>query len=571
MKSKVILLALCTVLLSAINVAQAQLTANKYWIQFTNKDNNGFSTSQPEQFLSARAIERRLRYNIEVSNRDLPVTESYVSAVRSVGASVLYRSKWLNGVVIYLGDTTLLSTINQLPFVASSRKLARVKQKNTAEELKEQMELMMEMMMEQSGEKSSKTPKNKTSNDEIQDYGLGRNQIDLINGRALHKAGRLGQGIQIAVFDAGFPQVDTSSFFTRLRDENRILGTYDVVNGTNNVFGANSHGRAVLSTMAAWKEGLLVGTAPKASYLLVRTEDAATEYQIEEYNWVRGAEWADSSGADIINSSLGYTTFDDPSQNHTYEQLDGNTTVITRGADWAAATGMLVVNSAGNSGDSQWKFIGAPADADSILTVGAVDSLGVYASFSSRGPSADGRMKPNVTAMGKQTAYATGFGSVFRGNGTSFSGPIIAGMAACLWQEHLDKTAYQIIKAIEQSADRASNPDFLHGFGIPDFGKADFILRNLPPIAEMQDSLVNVYPNPVLNGVTVEFFSTKEQKATLEITSLNGKRVYFQQVELKPFFNNYFNIQELKQVKQGIYVVTLTIDKRKYSRKIVKG
>lgn len=545
---------------------QAQLSANKYWIQFSDKNNNGFNIENPAQFLSAKSIERRTKYGIAIQNKDLPVTENYVQTVAQTGANVLLRSKWMNGVVVLLNDTNLLGSIEQLPFVVSSRKLARTKPKTNADELKE----TLEMFMEQMGAEKGKDIKAKTTA-EIEDYGLGFHQIEQLNGIELHKAGRMGQGIQIAVFDAGFPQVDTLSVFKRLRDDNRIIGMYDVVNNSVNVIGFNSHGRSVLSTMASWKEGLLVGTAPLAEYYLVRTEDAATEYLIEEYNWLRGAELVDSVGVDIINSSLGYTQFDDFTQNHTYADMNGNKTVITRAADWAAATGMLVVNSAGNSGDSPWRYIGAPADADSILTVGAVDSLGVYASFSSQGPTYDGRIKPNVTALGKRAAVATGFGTAIRGNGTSFSGPIIAGMAACLWQGHRDKNAQQIIKAIEQSASRASNPDNYYGFGIPDFAKADYILRNLPPIEELKDSIVNVYPNPIVTGITLEFFSTQNQSAKLEITSLSGKRVYSELVTLKPYFNNIFSIQPIKDVKQGIYIITLYVGDKKYTRQVVKA
>lgn len=546
--------------------SQAQLSANKYWIQFADKNNNGFITESPEQFLSLKSIERRVKYGISIRNRDLPVTESYVLSITQTGANVILRSKWMNGVVVFLNDSNLLTSIEQLPFVVSSRKLARTKPKTNADELKE----TLEMFMEQIGAQKGKDIKQKTAS-EIVDYGLGFNQIEQINGIDLHKSGRMGQGMQIAVFDAGFPQVDTLPVFKRLRDDNRIIGMFDVVNNSVNVIGFNSHGRSVLSTMAAWKDGLLVGTAPLAEYFLVRTEDAATEYVIEEYNWLRGAELVDSAGVDIINSSLGYTQFDEATQSHTFADLNGNTTVITRAADWAAATGMLVVNSAGNSGDSPWRYIGAPADADSILTIGAVDSLGIYASFSSQGPTADGRIKPNVTALGKLAAVATGTGSVIRGNGTSFSGPIIAGMAACLWQGHRDKNAQQIIKAIEQSASRASNPDNYYGFGIPDFGKADYILRNLPPIDQLVDSIVNVYPNPMVTGITLEFFSTQLQSAKLEITSLNGKRVHSETVQLKPFFNNIFSIQPLRDVKQGIYIITIFVGNKKYTRQVVKS
>ncbi|MEZ5172243.1 MAG: S8 family serine peptidase [Bacteroidia bacterium] len=401
-------------------------------------------------------------------------------------------------------------------------------------------------------------------------YGEGDRQIKMLNGHKLHQLGYRGEGITIAVLDAGFYKVNEFVFFDSLRTKGRILGTRDFVEGGESVYEDNTHGLSVLSTMAANYPGIFVGTAPDASYWLLRTEDADSEFLIEEDNWVRGAEFADSVGADIINSSLGYTNFDDPETSHTYSQLDGNTTVITRAADLVASKGILVVNSAGNSGADPWKYIGAPADGDSVLTIGAVTSEGKYASFSSRGPSADGRIKPNVTAMGQGTLVVNSGGSVGRSNGTSFSSPVTAGMVACLWQAHPEAGMMQVFKAIEKSASQAENPDDYLGFGIPDFMKAHQILARLAEEKTKPDSIVNVYPNPFIDGVSIEFYTEKEQDVVVLINKMNGKKIEEEQFHVLPFGNNLLQLNKVKKLKSGQYIVTIQTPAGQYSRQIWK-
>lgn len=545
--------------------SEAQPFANgpkKFWIQFANKANNGYSVDEPQAFLSQKAIERRARQRIAISENDLPITETYVDQVAALGARVLNRSKWFNAITIELEDSAAFIAIQQLPCVLGSNQVARVKVKSTEEVLMQELAKMYEKS------KAAITYKASPGADLL--YGDGEIQVKMLQGHKLHQMGFRGQGMTIAILDAGFYHVDEIAFFDSLRNANRILGTRDFVTGGESVFEDNSHGLSVLSTMAANIPGIFVGTAPDASYWLLRTEDADSEFIIEEDNWVRGAEFADSVGVDVINSSLGYTTFDDPQTSHTYQQLDGNTTRITIGADVAASKGILVVNSAGNSGSDPWKYIGAPADADSILTVGAVDSNGDYALFSSIGPSVDGRIKPNITAMGQNTLVVASSGNIARSNGTSFSSPIMAGLVACLWQAHPTVPMMTVIKALEKSADQADRPDAYKGFGIPNFLRAHAILANAESTAIPKDSIVNVYPNPFIEGVSVEFYSQVEQDLKVNIYKSNGKLLTSEDFHVLPYVNTLLQLDRVKKLKAGNYVVSVQTSNGNYNRQVQK-
>ncbi|MEX1187679.1 MAG: S8 family serine peptidase [Bacteroidia bacterium] len=534
----------------------------KYWIQFTDKAGSPFSIDHPQDFLSLKAIERREKQGVDIKENDIPVNPSYVDQVSALGARILNRSKWFNAITIELEDSTLLEQIQSLDFVQDTKRVARVKSKTNADDFMQDLMKMYEQYQAKVEIKAN------PGADVL--YGDGDAQIKMLQGDKLHSMGFRGAGMTIAVLDAGFFKVNEFVFFDSLRNSGRLLGTRDFVHSGESVFDGNTHGLSVLSTMAANYPGIFVGTAPEASYWLIRTEDADTEFIIEEDNWVRGAEFADSVGADIINSSLGYTNFDDPETSHTYSQLDGNTTRITIGADVAASKGILVVNSAGNSGADSWKFIGAPADADSVLTIGAVDSEGAYASFSSRGPSFDGRVKPNVTAMGQMTLVVNSSGNVGRSNGTSFSSPVIAGMVACLWQAHPNATMMQVFKAIEKSASQAENPDAYLGFGIPNFVRAHSILSRIQDVQAKSDSIVNVYPNPFTDGVNIEFFSEKEQQITVNIFKSNGRKLTSEEFTVFPFVNTLLKLEDIKRLKAGNYVVSVQTSTGTYSRQIIK-
>ncbi len=411
-----------------------------YWIAFTDKQHNNYSLTQPEQFLSQRALDRRKKQGISLDSTDLPVSKFYIDSLISLGLQIKNVSKWLNGVTVLTNDTNLIDTIDNLGFVAYHQKTKP-------------------LLFKMNGiEDESQLNSNKASN-----YGLGNDQIMLLHGNYLHDKGYRGDSMLIAIIDAGFYNVNNMHLFDSLRNDNRIISTYDFVAGNANVYDDHTHGMSVLSTMATNDPGYFVGTAPKASFILLRSEDANTEYLVEEDNWATAAEYADSAGADLINTSLGYTTFDDTTENHSYSDMNGVTTHIAKVADMAFKKGIFVVVSAGNSGDDPWHYISTPADAKDVLTVGAVDLNGNYALFSSTGPSADGRIKPNVAAPGANVKVAFPNDSIYGGSGTSFSAPITCGLVACLWQAFPNKTNYEIRSAIEQSASQYTTPDSLLG------------------------------------------------------------------------------------------------------------
>lgn len=522
-------------LLALSSSTYSQVAPSKYIVYFTDKNNSPYSISSPSAYLSQRAIERRTRQSIAVNITDLPVNPFYVSDVAATGVTIEYTLKWLNAVVISTTDSTKLNAINSLGFVASSKKVKRLHGPGKG-------------FKEVTGQS---TPYERG----VYNYGPSYRQINMIGGDQLHNEGYKGQGMVIAVLDAGFENANVIPAFDSIRNKNKILGTWDFVAKESSVYEDHSHGTMVLSAMAAHIPGELVGTAPEASYWLLRSEDASPEHLIEETNWVAAAEFADSVGADIINSSLGYTIFDDPSMNHTYADMDGHTTIITRGADHAASKGILVVNSAGNSGGSSWQYIGAPADGDSVLTIGAVDSSKTYAFFSSTGPSSDGRIKPNVCAMGQGTVLASPAGGTFTGNGTSFSSPIIAGMAACLWQTDPSKSMMDVYRAIERSADRYNNPDNNYGYGIPNFSLAKLLLTDVKSVPSGNGTQISFYPNPFNEKIEFVVYTADSQHTVIEMFDLKGKLISTQNLNTaaQSYTNGIVNIPA--ELSAGMYMI----------------
>ncbi|TGD80350.1 S8 family serine peptidase [Hymenobacter wooponensis] len=455
-------------------------TVRKHLVYFRDKANSPYSTSQPSAYLSARSVQRRQRQNIAILPRDLPVNPSYVQQVKAVaGAQLWYTSRWFNAAVVAC-DSATLAQLQTLPCVQTiktvNRGLAGTRKRDGADQ-----------------DAAARTTGTRA------EYGAAYTQAKMIGAVEMHDAGFRGQGMQIAVFDAGFPGVNTTEPFAAMRAENRLGSVFNFVEKNQQVFLRNNHGTNCLSTMAANQPGLYIGTAPQASYHLYITEDVTSEHPVEEVNWLIAAEYADSVGVDIISSSLGYNTFDYPSIDYTTSDLNGRTALSTRAATVAARVGMLVVNSAGNEGATTWRHITAPADADSILTVGAVDSLLRRAAFSSVGPTADGRIKPNLSAMGQQTAIITPSGSASRGNGTSFSCPVLAGMAAGFWQANPTLTAQQVLRFLERSGSQASVPNDEIGYGIPNFVRAYNLANPGTPLsaahATARQELL-IYPNP---------------------------------------------------------------------------
>jgi hypothetical protein len=538
-------------------LVNAQVSSKQYWFQFTDKANTPYSLDQPLEFLSQRALDRRDRQNIELDETDLPVDPAYIQAVLDEGAFYLTHSKWFNSVSVAVLNDEIRDSILELPFIASAIPVAKksneVPEPSKFAPLAESKSVDFGELLEN-------------------DYGDAFNQIDMIGGVSIHNQGYRGEGMLIAVLDAGFPNVNNYAIYDSLRNDGRLLGGWDFVQRNNSIFEDNSHGQSVLSTMAGYLPGSFIGTAPKASYILLRTENALTETRIELDYWVAGAEFADSAGADIINSSLGYTRFDGDQFDFSYADMDGNTVRGTRGADIAASKGILVVNSAGNSGEGSWQYIGAPADGDSVLAIGAVDFNGDHVGFSSRGPSFDGDVKPNVCAQGFQSAIVNSSGSLARGNGTSFAGPIIAGMAACLWQANLDSaTNMDVFRAIEQSAHKYSNPDDFYGYGIPNFAKANLILRDINPTNKDESELFLPYPNPFNDSFEGTFYSASRQNIVVRLVNNLGQEITREERVTQTESGTTFKFSGLQDLAEGIYTLHIEADSGKYYHKLVKA
>ncbi len=545
MKKRAIILIL---LFTSIRVT-AQVAPQKYFVEFMDKTNSPYSINSPIQFLSLRAIERRQKQGIAIAENDLPVNPSYVNRLREYGVKILTRSKWFNGVTIYSLNPTTIDTILRLPFV---KRIYKSEFFDNIYYLKSDNKFTLEEALLKDYNFPSSSYQQNYKGNAGYNYGPSFNQIHMLNGDSMHKLGYRGEGMVIAVLDAGFLHADTIRAFDSLRLNNQILGTKDFVLPGNNVYNEYEHGMEVLSCMGGNLPGQLIGTAPKASYWLLRSEDFNSENIIEEYNWVSAAEFADSAGADIINSSLGYTVFDDPSQNHSCLDMDGKTTPVSRGANIAFSKGMFVVCSAGNSGTTSWKCISAPADGYSVLAVAAVDSNGIRAAFSSVGE-ATWRIKPNIAAMGSRAVVCSTAGTIIHNSGTSFSSPIIAGMAACLWQALPASSNQSILRAIELSGNHVTHPDSLLGYGIPDFVKA---LHHMNVDNRGVENLAKVYPNPFSGEFSVSFNATKDQEITILLVNNLGMIVSAIKRTARAGANEV-TFPDLKSLPDGNYVLQI--------------
>ncbi|WP_299708595.1 S8 family serine peptidase [uncultured Pontibacter sp.] len=544
------LITLIIVLLLIVPLTQAQDSGGnseqKHLIYFTDKAESPYSLEQPELYLSSKALERRKRQGIAVTPRDFPVNPNYITALKERGATVLFTSRWFNAAVVQCSPEKL-AELQSLTFVRSSQNLNRVVTPAAGKK----------------GTQENDSMRLAKAAFDAAYYGPAFHQSNMLGVPEMHAAGYKGEGMTIAVFDAGFPGVNSIGAFTHLFQNEQLKGTFDFVGRKQDVFGHNQHGTSVLSTMAAYEPGLLVGTAPKASYYLFRTEDAATEHNIEEVNWLLAAEFADSAGVDIINSSLGYTVFDDPSYSYSYSELNGNTSIVTRAADFAAATGMLVVTSAGNEGNKAWRYISAPADADSVLTVGAVDSLANHAIFSSFGPTGDNRIKPDVVAMGQMVYVLSSSGRLGRSNGTSFSGPIMAGMVACLWQANQELTNMELLQLIRQSGSHYNNPNNSIGYGVPNFNRI---------VTSLTDPLHAgiVITNPVGNEpiLLVMDESWIKEHALAQVYDATGKLVHSQLLVA----NNRRHALSLKpsRLSKGVYLCKVSAGSKTVTLRFVK-
>ena len=431
--------------------ASAQQDTLKYRISLKDKAATEYSFKKPEKYLSAKAIERRRKQNLPIDSTDLPVCRKYIDEIRKQGVKIVVTGKWDNFVTVSCNDTTLIDRIAALPFVLSTEKV---------------------WISPGAGKPSMATERDSVLNqptihpDSI--YGRAITQIQMSNGDKLHEAGFKGQGMTIAVIDAGFHNVDKITAMQNIR----ILGTKDFVNQQADIFAESSHGMSVLSCIGMNRPDIMTGTAPEASFWLLRSEDEYSEHLVEQDYWSAAVELADSVGVDVINTSLGYYSFDDKSKNYKYRDLDGRHALMSRQASHIADKGMILVCSAGNSGAGSWKKITPPGDADNVLTVGAIDKRAVLATFSSVGNTADHRVKPDVVAVGVGSDVIRTDGNQGRANGTSFSSPIMCGMVTCLWQACPTLTAKEVIELVRRSGDRAGFPDNIYGYGVPDMWKA---------------------------------------------------------------------------------------------------
>ena len=507
-----------------------------YWIAFSDKNLTQFSLSSPGDYLSERAIQRRIRQNIAIDSLDLPVNQNYIKDVINLGARLIHSSKWLNGITVKAETESFNIKVAKLPFVKEVQLTKTTSTKSAIQKFDET-----------SGIESIPI--------DASLYGPSVYQTSILNGQFLHNRNYKGLGMQIAVLDGGFLNVDKYAAFDSLWANNQILGTKDFVDPTDDFYSTNYHGMSVLSCMGGNVPGKLIGTATKASYWMIRSEDTDSEFLIEEDNWVAAAEFADSVGVDIINSSLGYTQFDDAAMNHPYSEIDGKTTRVTRGANIAASRGMLVFASAGNEGNKTWKYLVAPSDGEKVIGVGAVNKDSIPASFTSYGPAYGGKIKPNVSAVGWNTYLQKSDGSFGYSNGTSFSSPVMAGMAASYWQSVSHVPASEIKKTIEKFSHLYSNPDAQLGFGVPDFRKAWKFYFPLGVNELNRNSRWLVYPNPVTDIIILwNNGSDFQGEISIEIYTLDGKLV---QKWIKPNANR-IELRDLNSLPKGILLLKIS-------------
>jgi serine protease AprX len=519
----------------------------KLIVQLKDKGSNSYSLSNPSQFLSARALQRRTRFNIPIDSSDLPVTQRYIDSIRLAGSvAILSTSKWLNQVLIQTTDQNALSKIRSLPFVKNVQAIGlRTANVTVPDKFKEEVK-----PLEQSPQGDLRTEAN------TYNYGSNYTQIHIHEGEFLHNKGYHGENIQFTVLDAGFNQYRTITAFDSLRINGQVLGERDFVAFDNSVNEDDSHGMFCLSILSANWPGRMVGTAPKANYWLVRTENAATEYPIEEHNWVVGAEFADSTGSDMISSSLGYNVFDDPTFNHSYNDFYKNSTMVTQGATIAAKKGMIVMNSAGNEGGNSWKYLIFPSDADSVCAVGAVNATGTIAGFSSYGY--PGKVKPNIVSVGQGTVIAGFDNQPSSGNGTSFSNPNVAGLIACLWQAFPNFNNMKILDAVYRSSDRYANPDNRYGFGIPNFRIAYQLLKHDQNVALYGNTVLFATPDPFTSQIGATFIGQVTGTAKLDLLKSSGQIITTQNFSIEKEEVYKYTFSNLAGLPKGAYIIRYT-------------
>ena len=520
---------------------------NRYVVLFTDKEGSEYSINNPSEFLTERAIQRRTKQNIKISINDLPVSYQYINTLRNLEElDVYYQTKWLNGVLVEMDESLIddiesYSFVHEVEFVAYGSKLGLV---TPGGRLKDKLK------------------------NELERYdGSETYEQNMFTGvDEMHQMGFRGENMLIAIFDSGFGFVDRSSYFKHLFEDDKFKASRDFIRGSNNVFQYDVHGSKVLSCISGYKEGIYTGTAPEADVVLCVTEDIQSEYRIEEYNWLFAAEYADSLGVDVINSSVGYSYFDDDRMDYSYADLDGKSTVVSRAATMAASKGMLVVCSNGNEGNNTWKYMNPPADADSIISVGAATYDLVKANFSSFGPTSDGRIKPDISALGAWVKIVLDE-DIMYANGTSFSSPMVAGLATGLWQAYPQLSNQEIIQYLKMTANQADSPDTLLGHGIPNFTRAFSKIRiNESDVVEK----FVVFPNPVTNKRIIYFYTdtlADQQLAQVSFYDLKGS--FIQEKELKVTTQIDLIELDVSFLRPGSYILTYVNGSEKKKSKLV--
>lgn len=540
--------------------------AEDAWVFLKDKPNATTVLQNPSDILSNKALERRYIQEIKLDQKDVPIYPEYYTQLKNDATiTILGKSKWLNAIHIQGIVSNIKALKTNYSFVES------IEFANKSLNAGGKIRSKKVVPNHQNKFSSSITDFN---------YGNAENQIKMLKGDFLHKQGLTGGGQIIAIIDAGFPNVNTLDAFKRIRDNNQILGGYNFADRNDNFYTRDHHGTHVLSTIAGYIENEFVGAAPDAKFYLFISEIIESETVLEETLWVEAAEKADSLGVNVINTSLGYTTYDNPNHSHTYQDMDGKTTFISRGAEIAASRGMLIVNSVGNSGDDSWKYMGAPADAASVISVGAVNASGEIASFSSFGPTFDNRIKPEIVGQGANAAiinFSTGNPSTL--NGTSFSSPILAGLIACINEEqalyvkssgekrkNVQQNNIDILKqTIFESADQFSNPNSHYGYGIPNFENAyyQYISQIASSVDDFNISNLKVSPNPVSSSFFISNLGNDFSRYSLKIYNIFGKEVY----NVLKLTSNKINISNFNK---GVYIVKIQKGNQQKVIKLIK-
>ena len=519
---------------------------SRYIIEFKDKKGSIHAISNPSTFLSAESISRKKTFNIPIDSSDLPVSKYYIDSILTFpDIKLVYTSRWMNLAVIQTTNQNSLDKINILGFV------------------KKQYPIANSIVTLKSNDIENSVVNNKSNlideavNNNIISYGKSQAQISIHEGEYLHNKGFFGDGVKIALFDGGFYKYQNHTAFDSLRKQNKIKYTWDFVSNDASVNEDDQHGMNCFSIMGANLPGTFVGTSPHADYYLFRTEDVRTEFPIEEVYWLIAAERADSIGVHIISSSLGYTTFDDSYFDHRYNDLSGNMTIVSKAASMAVAKGMIVMNSAGNEGDAPWKYISAPADGVNVLAVGAINSNKQLAGFSGVGPSADGRIKPDIVSVGVNTQLISFDGTVGIGSGTSFSNPNIAGLIACLWQAYPEFSHLEIIQAVKKSGDQFLSPDNKKGYGIPNMHLAYLDLNNQREIKNAKRILteknIKLYPNPLTTEGKIAYKSTADGSFSWKMINLNGQMLKSNQLTVKKDEYYVIELGNLESLPKGKY------------------